>query len=76
MTLDINGYNSIFKSFVSFAQERHDANQVKAVADAHVNRLDGHRVLAVTHSETDLGNGRGPQVAAHARRIQGERPHP
>ena len=53
MTLDINGYNSIFKSFVSFAQERHDANQVKAVADAHVNRLDGHRVLAVTHSETD-----------------------
>ena len=53
MTLDINGYNSLFKSFVSFAQERHDANQVKAVADAHVNRLDGHRVLAVTHSETD-----------------------
>ena len=53
MTLDINGYNSIFKSFVSFAQERHDANQVKAVADAHVNRLDGHRVLAVTRSETD-----------------------
>lgn len=53
MTLDINGYNSIFKSFVSFAQERHDANQVKAVADAHVNRLDGHRVLAVCAVPTD-----------------------
>ncbi len=53
MPLDINGYNSVFKSFVAFAQERHDANQVKAVADAHVNRLDGHRVLAVTRSETD-----------------------
>ena len=26
MTLDINGYNSIFKSFVSFAQERHVYN--------------------------------------------------
>jgi hypothetical protein len=26
MALDVNGYNSVFKSFVDFAQERIDAN--------------------------------------------------
>ena len=36
MALDVNGYNSVFKSFVDFAQERIDANQAKAVADASV----------------------------------------
>ena len=34
MALDINGYNSAFKSFVEFAQNRTGENQEKAIADA------------------------------------------
>ncbi len=51
--LDVNGYNSVFKSFVNFARERVDANEAKAVADAHVNKRNGRNILAVTRSETD-----------------------
>ena len=36
MALDVNGYNSVFKSFVDFAQERIGANRAKDVADASV----------------------------------------
>ena len=53
MPLDINGYNGVFKSFVAFAQERFEANQTKAVADAHVNKLNGRNILAITRSKTD-----------------------
>ncbi|MBQ7179623.1 MAG: hypothetical protein IJS08_19545 [Victivallales bacterium] len=53
MTLDINGYNNVFKSFVEFAQQRVDANDAKAVIDAHVNKLGNRRILAVTQSLTD-----------------------
>ena len=53
MTLDINGYNNVFKSFVEFAQQRVDANDSKAVVDAHVNRLGNRKILAVTQSLTD-----------------------
>ncbi|MBP5510511.1 MAG: hypothetical protein J6Z49_06300 [Kiritimatiellae bacterium] len=53
MALDINGYNSVFKFFVDFAQKRVDAHDAKAVIDAHVNRLDGRKILAITKSETD-----------------------
>ena len=53
MALDVNGYNSVFKSFVDFAQERIDANQAKAVADASVKQLGNRRVLAITYSKTD-----------------------
>ena len=53
MALDINGYNSAFKSFVDFAQERIDANQAKAVADASVKQLGNRKVLAITYSRTD-----------------------
>ncbi len=38
MALDINGYNSTFKSFVQFAEERMSANDAKAVLDAKVNQ--------------------------------------
>ena len=34
MALDVNGYNSRFRSFVEFAQQRVDANDAKAVIDA------------------------------------------
>lgn len=54
MALDINGYNSVFKSFVQFAQQRVDANDSKAVMDAKIQRsIGGRRVLAVTQSLTD-----------------------
>ena len=53
MALDVNGYNSVFKSFVDFAQERIDANQAKAVADASVKQLGNRKVLAITYSRTD-----------------------
>ena len=53
MALDVNGYNSAFKSFVDFAQERIDANQAKAVADARVKQLGNRKVVAITYSKTD-----------------------
>ena len=34
MALDINGYNSVFKSFVDFAQQRADANDAKDYANS------------------------------------------
>ena len=36
MALDVNGYNSRFRSFVEFAQQRVDANDAKAVIDAKI----------------------------------------
>lgn len=33
MALEINGYNSMFKAFADFAQQRVEANDAKAVAD-------------------------------------------
>ena len=54
MALDINGYNATFNSFVQFAQQRVDANDAKAVADAKVQQpLGGRRIVAVTQSLTD-----------------------
>ena len=35
MSLDLNtGYSNVFKTFVDFAQQRVDANDDKAIADA------------------------------------------
>ena len=54
MALDVNGYNSRFRSFVEFAQQRVDANDAKAVIDAKVQQpLGGRKILAVTQSRTD-----------------------
>ncbi len=54
MALDLNtGYSNVFKTFVDFAQERVDANDATAVADAHANPLGGRKVLAITQSLTD-----------------------
>ena len=55
MALDINtGYNATFKAFADFAQQRVNANDAKAVADAHVQKpLGGRNILAVTQSLTD-----------------------
>ena len=53
MALDVNGYNSVFKSFVDFAQERIGANRAKDVADARVNQLGNRKILAITRSQTD-----------------------
>ena len=54
MALDINGYNSVFKSFVDFAKQRVNANDAKAIADAKFQKpLGGRTVLAVTQSLTD-----------------------
>lgn len=53
MALDVNGYNSVFKSFVDFAQERIGANQAKAVADARIKKFNGEEVLAIAHVKTD-----------------------
>ena len=54
MPLDINGYNSTFNNFVQFAQQRVNANDAKAVADAKIQQpLGGRKVIAVTQSLTD-----------------------
>ena len=53
MALDINGYNSAFKSFVDFAQNRIGENQEKAVADARIKKFNGEEVLTIAHVKTD-----------------------
>ena len=54
MALDINGYSNVFKTFVDFAQQRVDANDENAIADAHVQKpLVGRKTLAITQSLTD-----------------------
>ena len=55
MALDINtGYNVTFKAFADFAQQRVDANDAKAIADARFQKpLGGRKILAVTQSLTD-----------------------
>ena len=46
MALDLNtGYSNVFKTFVDFAQKRVDANDDKAIADAHANPLGDRKVL-------------------------------
>ena len=54
MALDINGYSNVFRTFVDFAQQRVDANDENAIADAHVQKpLVGRKTLAITQSLTD-----------------------
>ena len=53
MALDINGYNSAFKSFVDFAQNQIDKHQAKAIADARIKKFNGEEVLTIAHVETD-----------------------
>ena len=52
-TLDINGYNSVFKSFVNFAQAEADAGRQKTVADAGVKALKDRNIVAVSAAEND-----------------------
>ena len=56
MALDINtGYNSVFKSFVQFAQQRMDANDDTAIADAkYTQPLGGRKTFAITQSLDDF----------------------
>ena len=54
MKLDANGYTSTFNSFVKFAQQRVEANDAKAVAEAKLPQpLGGRKILAVAQSLTD-----------------------
>ena len=53
MTININGYNENFQAFVDFAQQRVNANDGKAIADARFNVLAGRSVLAIGQSLTD-----------------------
>ena len=54
MALDVNsGYSDSFAAFVKFARLRDDANDDKAVIDAHENIFGGRKVLAITQSRTD-----------------------
>ena len=54
MALDINGYNSVFRNFVQFAQQRVDANDAKAVISATVTKpLQGRAILTLDTSKTD-----------------------
>ncbi len=45
MALDVNGYNSTFKSFVEFAQQRVDANDSKAVKAMLLSDYDSGKPL-------------------------------
>lgn len=55
MALDINGYNNTFTQFVNFAQQKMQAGEAKAVAEANIRKspLDGRKILAVSMSQTD-----------------------
>ena len=55
MALDVNtGYSNVFKTFVDFAQQRVNANDASAIADAHVQKpLGGRKIIAITQSLTD-----------------------
>ena len=54
MAIDINGYNTAFKAFADFAQQRVAANDAKAVAKANLPQpLAGRNILSVTQSATD-----------------------
>ena len=48
------GYSSVFRSFVDFAQRSAKMGNMKAIADAKIQRsLNGHKTFAVTASLTD-----------------------
>ncbi len=55
MALDINGYNSAFKSFVDFAEQKYAKDDKKAIADATLESgtLEGRRIVAVTDAKGD-----------------------
>ena len=55
MALDVNGYNSVFKGFVDFAQRRADAGKGTAVVTASLKQdpLDGRQIMALKTSRTD-----------------------
>lgn len=74
MALDVNGYNSRFRSFVEFAQQRVDANDAKAVIDAKIQQpLGGRKILAVTQSRTDEVHKFVSFATALAGRLDAER---
>ena len=53
-TLDVNGYSSVFRSFVDFAQQSVKTGDTKAIAAAKIQKsLDGRRMITVTRSLTD-----------------------
>ena len=52
MKLDQNGYNSVFRDFAKFAQDRLSANDGKASATARYYALDARSIFAVTDSST------------------------
>lgn len=54
MALDINGYSSAFKAFTDFAQQRVNANDEAAVANAKLQTgpLGGRKIVSVTDSLT------------------------
>ncbi|MBP3730003.1 MAG: hypothetical protein J6I40_00860, partial [Mailhella sp.] len=51
--LDINGYNSVFKSFADFAQAEVDAGRQKTIADAGVKALRNRNIVAVSTAKND-----------------------
>ena len=54
MPIDVNGYNSVFKNFVQFAQQRVDANKAKAVVTASITKpLEGRAIMSIGTSKTD-----------------------
>ena len=54
MPPSINGYNAVFRSFVDFAQQRVNANDAKAIADAKIESpLNGRKMVAVGKAAND-----------------------
>ena len=54
MSLDVNGYNETFNSFVKFAQQRISANDSKAVADATTQKqIEDPKSLSISKSSSD-----------------------
>ena len=54
MALDINGYNSVFNTFVQFAQENRNVDKGKAILDAKIESpLGGRKILSIDLAKND-----------------------
>ena len=74
MALDINGYNSVFKQFVTFAQQNRNVDKGRAILDAKIESpLNGRKILSIDLATNDsasttgrAGATSGPSTTARA----------
>lgn len=55
MALDINGYNSVFKQFVQFAQENRNVDKGRTILDAKIESpLGGRKILSIDRASVSV----------------------